>query len=154
MAEIEVQPKAPAAGKAQGTDATDASLGDLFRQLAQDSATLIRQEVALAKAELRDNAKTAAGDLSMVAVGVAIAATGALVLTAFLVILLGELLVNYWLAALLVGLVYLLLGGGLAWSKLNRLRAADLRPEHTIDTLKEDKQWIQDEIREARGGPR
>ena len=35
-------------------------LGDLFRQLAQDSATLVRQEMALAKAELRDKVKSVA----------------------------------------------------------------------------------------------
>jgi uncharacterized membrane protein YqjE len=160
MAEIRVQdrtaPPAPAAPPPGRPVAPmppvegDPSIGDLFRQLAQDSTTLIRQEVALAKTEVRENVKTAARDMTMIAVGGAIAAVGGLVLTAFLVILLGSLLVNYWLAALIVGVIYLLVGGGLAWSNLNRLREADLKPEHTIDSLKEDKEWIQQEIREAR----
>jgi uncharacterized membrane protein YqjE len=126
------------------------SIGELFRQLAQDSTTLIRQEVALAKTEVRENVKTAARDMTMIAVGGAIAAVGALVLTAFLVILLGSLLANYWLAALIVGLLFVLVGGGLAWSNLNRLRAAELKPEHSIDSLREDKEWLQEEIRDVR----
>lgn len=131
-------------------EGVEPSIGDLFRQLANDSTTLIRQEVALAKTEVRENVKSAARDMTMIAVGGAIAAVGALVLTAFLVILLGSLLGNYWLAALIVGLVYVLVGGGLAWSNLKKLQQAELKPEHTIDSLKEDKEWIQHEIREAR----
>jgi uncharacterized membrane protein YqjE len=137
----------PAEAAAPGAEP---SIGELFRQLAQDSATLIRQEVALAKLEMRENVKSAARDMTMIVVGGAIAAVGALVLTAFLVILLGSLMANYWLAALIVGVLYLIVGGGLAWSNLKRLRESELKPEHTIDSLKEDKQWLQQEIREAR----
>lgn len=129
---------------------TEPSISDLVRQLAQDSTTLIRQEVALAKSEMRDNVRTAARDMSMIAVGGAIAAVGMLVLTAFLVLLLGSLLQNYWLAALIVGLVFVIIGGVMAWSNLNSLRSAELKPEQTMDSLKEDKQWMQQEIREAR----
>jgi uncharacterized membrane protein YqjE len=130
--------------------AAEPSLGDLVRQLAQDSTTLIRQEVALAKMEMRENVKTAARDMAMIAVGGAIAAVGGLVLTAFLVILLGSLLLNYWLSALIVGLLFLIIGGVLAWTNLNRLRTADMKPEHTIDSMNENKEWIQQEIREAK----
>jgi len=159
MAEIQIKPTdeprdrtvvtaAPPPRAAVAGD--EASIGELFRQLAQDSTTLIRQEVALAKTEVRENVKVAARDMTMIAVGGAIAAVGALVLTAFLVILLGSLLLNYWLAALIVGLLFVVIGGTLAWTNVNRLREAEMKPEHTIESLKEDKEWLQDEIREAR----
>ncbi len=129
--------------------AAEPSLGELFRQLTQDSATLIRQEMALAKAELRENIATVARSVAMIAVGGVIALVGVLVLTAFLVILLGDLLANYWLAALIVGLLFAVIGGVLASTHLNRLRQVEFKPEHTIQTLKEDKQWLQSEIQDV-----
>jgi uncharacterized membrane protein YqjE len=152
MADIRLQeiPDPQTDGPRPPGTGTEPSISDLVRQLAQDSTTLIRQEVALAKSEMRENVRTAARDMSMIAVGGAIAGVGMLVLTAFLVLLLGSLLQNYWLAALIVGLVFVIIGGVMAWSNLNRLRSADLKPEQTIDSLKEDKQWMQQEIREAR----
>ncbi len=126
------------------------SLGELFRQLTQDSATLIRQEVALAKAELRENAGRVARSAAMIAVGAMVALVGVLVLTAFLVILLGDLLDNYWLAALIVGLLFAIIGGVLISTHLSRIRQTDLKPEQTIQTLKEDKQWLQSEIQDVR----
>ena len=75
-------------GQTRLTPREEPQLGDLFRQLAQDSATLIRQEVALAKAELRENVKSVARDAAKIAVGAVLAAVGALVMVAFLVLLL------------------------------------------------------------------
>jgi uncharacterized membrane protein YqjE len=157
MADIRVQQQTdtPEAGTGAPTPpsrapAGEPSIGDLFRQLAQDSTTLIRQEVALAKVEMRENVRAAVRDMTMLAIGAGIAALGALVLTAFLVLILGEALANYWLAALIVGAIYLLVGGVMAWSNLRSLRDSELKPEKTIDSLKEDREWIQQEIREAR----
>jgi uncharacterized membrane protein YqjE len=128
----------------------DAGLGDLFRQLAQDSATLLRQEVALAKAEVQQNVKTAVRDATMVAVGGGVAVVGALVLVLFLVLALGDALNEYWLGALIVGALFLIAGGLMAMGSLRRLRGDGLAPEKTIQTLKEDKQWAQSEIRQVR----
>jgi uncharacterized membrane protein YqjE len=130
--------------------AAEPGLGDLFRQLAQDSATLVRQEVALAKAELRENVSHAVRDAVMIAVGGVIALIGVLVLVAFLVLALGDALENYWLSSLIVGAVFLIAGGVLAMGSLRKLKRDGLAPERTIQTLKEDKQWAQNEIRQAR----
>jgi uncharacterized membrane protein YqjE len=126
------------------------ALGELFRQLAQDSATLVRQEVALAKAELQENVKQAVRSAAMVAVGGGIAVVGALVLVLFLVLALGDALNEYWLGALIVGVVFLIAGGVLAMGSLRKLKGDGLAPERTIQTLKEDRQWAQNEIRQVR----
>lgn len=130
--------------------AGEASLGDLFKQLAQDSATLVKQEVTLAKAEMRENLRSAGKDAAMIAVGGGLLLVGLLVLTAFLVAALGDLLDNYWLAALIVGLVYVVVGGVLARKYLAHLKNDDLGPDQTIQTLKEDKRWLQSEIQQAK----
>ena len=126
------------------------SLGDLFRQLADDSATLIRQEVALAKTEMRQNVQHAARDASMIAVGGVVAAIGALVLVAFLVMIVGKALGAPWAGALAVGLLFVVVGAVLAMRAAKHLKKDTLTPEQTIRSLKEDKQWVQSEMQQAR----
>jgi uncharacterized membrane protein YqjE len=133
-----------------GAPGPEPSLGELFKQLAQDSATLVKQEVSLAKAEMRENLRSATKDAAMIAVGGGLLLVGLLVLTAFLVAAIGDLLDNYWLGALLVGLVFVVVGGLLAKKNLNNLKKDDLGPDQTIQTLKEDKRWLQSEIQQAK----
>ena len=126
------------------------SLGDLFKQLAQDSATLVKQEVALAKVEMRENLRTAGKDAAMIAVGGGLLLVGLLVLTAALVAVIGDALDNYWLGALIVGLLFAVIGGVLAKKNLENLKRDSLGPEQTIQTLKEDKRWLQSEMQQAK----
>lgn len=133
-----------------GGAAPEPSLGELFKQLAQDSATLVKQEVALAKVEMRENLRSAGKDAAMIAVGGGLLLVGLLVLTAALVAVIGDMLDNYWLGALIVGLLFVVIGGVLARSNLAKLKKDSLGPEQTIQTLKEDKRWIQSEMQQAK----
>lgn len=134
------------------TPAAEPALGDLFKQLAQDSAVLVRQEIALAKAEMRANLRSTARDAAMAAAGGAMAAVGGLVLIAFLVMLVGDAVDEYWLGALIVGGLFTLVGGILAKKALNNLKHDSLTPEQTLTTLKEDGQWVQSEIQAVKRG--
>ena len=138
---------APADGR---NPAGEPQLGELFRQLAQDSATLVRQEMALAKAELRENVKSVARDTAKIAVGAVLAAVGALVLVLFLVLLLGDALGKYWLGALIVGVLFAVVGAVLAMGAMKRLKQDSITPDQTLQTLKEDKQWLQSEMKQVR----
>jgi membrane protein len=128
--------------------APDQSIGDLFRQLTTDSSHLIRQEINLAKTELRETGRSLgqAGTRLGIAIGVAI--PGLLALTAFLIIGLGDLMnENYWLSALIVGLAFL----GIAAALAKRARAAlkeGVGVPETAGTLREDAQWAKEEARE------
>jgi hypothetical protein len=126
------------------------SLGELFKQLAQDSSTLIKQEVALAKTELTSSLSRAAVDATMLTIWGGVAMVGALVLVAFLVVGLGDLIDSYWLSALIVGLLFMIVGGALAVSYLNKLKHMEMKPDATIQTLKEDKQWAQAEVQQVK----
>ncbi len=82
-------------------DVSDASVGELFQRLSRQTTTLVRQEMRLAQAELKEKAKRAgigAGLLGAAGV-VALAALGALV--AGLILLVGE-VVALWISAFLV----------------------------------------------------
>ena len=137
-------------GETRPVPRDEPQLGELVRQLAQDSATLVRQEVALAKAELRENVKGVMRDAAMVAVGGVVALLGVLLLVAFMALLVGDALDEYWLGALIVGVIFLVTGGLLTRKFLSSLKHDCLAPEQTIETLKEDKQWLQSEMRQAR----
>lgn len=134
----------------QPESAAEPSLGDLFRQLAQDSSLLIKQEITLAKTELSQSVSQAVGSAVWIAVWGAVALVGSLVLVTFLVLLLGDLLDNYWLAALIVGAVFTALGAALAMSHAKKLKAVSLAPETTLRTLQQDKVWAQAEAQDLK----
>jgi MFS family permease len=116
-------------------------IGDLVKQLAGQTSTLVRQEIELAKAEMSEKAATAgkgAGMLSGAAV-VGLLAAGAL--TAFLILLLSEAM-DAWLAALIVSVVLAAVAGVLALTGRKRIRdATPPVPEQTVETVKEDVEW-------------
>jgi Flp pilus assembly protein TadB len=121
------------------------SFGDLFRQLTQDLSTLMRQEVMLAKTELSQKASEAGKDVGLLAAGGAIAYAGFLVILAGVVLALG-LVLPWWASALIVGVVVAAIGYFLIRKGQTALKQADLRPKQTIETLKEDQQWVKEEV--------
>lgn len=129
----------------------DPSLGVLFKQLAEDSRTLIRQEVALAKAEMRENVRDVAKDAAVLAMGGGLLAVGLLVLTAFLAALLGDLLGdNYWLGLLIVGVLYSGVGAIMLARGRKGLKNDGVKPEQTIESLRDDGRWAKSEIDDAK----
>jgi hypothetical protein len=121
------------------------SLGDLFSQLTHDLSTLLRQEVMLAKTELSQKASKAGKDVGFLAVGGAIAYAGFLVILAGVVLALG-LVLPWWASALIVGVVVAAIGYFLIRKGQTALKQADLTPKQTIETLKEDQQWVKEQV--------
>ena len=119
----------------------DRSLGDLFSELSRETGTLIRKELELATTEMTATLRTATAHAGIVAAGGALAHAGFLVLLAAVVIGLTQLGVTAWLAALLVGVVTLLIGYMMANRGLAALRRTSVAPTKTIETLKENAQW-------------
>jgi hypothetical protein len=117
------------------------SLGELFSDLARDTGTLVRQEVALAKTEMTQKATQVGKDVGFLAAGGAVAYAGFLLLLAGIAIGLGQLGVPWWLAAFLVGLVVAIVGAVLVQRGLSALRLENLAPERTMETIKEDVAW-------------
>jgi Putative Actinobacterial Holin-X, holin superfamily III len=123
-------------------------LGDLVKQLADQTSTLVKQEMDLAKAEVKQQAQEAGKGVGMLVGGAVVALLGAGTLVAFLVMLLDGALPN-WLAALIVAVVLLALAAGLAMVGRNRLRRATPPAQQTVETVKEDVQWAKTQTRSA-----
>ena len=116
-------------------------IGELVKQLASETTTLVRQELELAKAEMREKAGKAGPGFGMIgaAGGMALLALGAM--TAFFILALDGALPN-WLAALIVAVVYSAIAAVLyARGKEKVDDAGSPAPRQTIETLKEDVEW-------------
>jgi uncharacterized membrane protein YqjE len=121
-------------------DLRERSTGELLKQLSQETSTLVRKELELARAELKEQGKRAgagaglfggAGAMGLVTLGA---------LTAFLIAVL-DTGMPLWVAALIVAVVEAAITGVLAMSGRNRIKEATPPAPQTVDTVKEDVRW-------------
>jgi uncharacterized membrane protein YqjE len=128
----------------QGKD--DRSIGELIAELSRETVALVRQEVHLAKAEMSQKASRVGKNVGFLIIGGVVAYTGLLAIVAAVIIVLGG-VIPLWLSALVVGLVIAALGLFLVVKGANTLRQEDPAPQETIETLKEDREWLRDQTR-------
>jgi hypothetical protein len=121
------------------------SLGELFTELAKDTSTLVRQEVALAQTEMTHKAVKTGKNIGFLVVGGAVAYAAALAIVAGVIIALG-LVIPAWAAALLVGVVIGIAGYFMITSAIAGLRRVDPVPHRTVETIKEDAKWLKKEV--------
>jgi hypothetical protein len=125
-------------------------IGDLVKQLAGQTSTLVRQEIDLAKAEMSHKAGVAGKGAGLLGGAAAVGLLAAGALTACLILALSE-VVPDWLAALIVALVMGAVAAVLAMQGRNRIRAATPPvPEQTVETVKEDVEWAKTRTSSAR----
>ena len=122
------------------------SVGDLLGELISESTTLVKQEITLAKTEVTRDVKAAAVSAGAAAAGGAVAYAGFIALVIGLGWGLGELLGGLeWLGITIAGLIVAAIGAVMLKGGLEKLKDIDPAPERTIQTLKEDKQWLKDQ---------
>jgi uncharacterized membrane protein YqjE len=121
-------------------DLREQSIGDLLKQLSQDTSTLVKQEMALARAELTEQGKRAGTGAGMLG-GAGVA--GLLTLGALTATLIGVLdaAMAFWLAALIVTVVWAAIAGVLALQGRNKIKEATPPAPQTVETVKEDVRW-------------
>jgi uncharacterized membrane protein YqjE len=116
------------------------SVGDLLKQLSQETTTLVRKELELAKAEVTEKGKQAGVGAGMFG-GAGVAGLLALgSLTAFLIALLATAM-EVWIAALIVTVLWAAVAGVLALMGRNKVQDATPPVPQTVETIKEDVQW-------------
>jgi hypothetical protein len=129
-------PAGPGAAGRAGIDVGEVSVGELMTNVTKDLSTLLRQEIALAKAELKTEAAKA---------GKSAGALGGAGFAGYMVLLflstalwwaLANVMDQGW-AALIVAVLWAIVGGILYATGRRRLRAVDPTPERTVETLKQ-----------------
>lgn len=121
------------------TDAArrDRSMAGLATSLLHDISMLFRQEIRLAQVETSEKVSQIGNAVTLLAAGGLIAFYGFLFLLLSATIAL-ENWVAAWLAALIVGGVVLIIGLILLSSGRSKLKGANMKPEHTIHSLRDD----------------
>ena len=119
------------------------SFGDLLGQLANNSASLVRDEIELAKQEMTEKVVVLRSGAIVVAVGSIICLVAVLTLTAAAVIALAS-LVGPGYSALIIGAALAIIGGVTAFTGLGKIKRTNLKPRQTMETLEEDKQWLKE----------
>ena len=117
------------------------SIGDLLRELASESTALVRGEIELAKQEMRESIARAGSGLVFMAVAALVGWLALSTLVAAAVVALVPFLGGA-LAALVVTVVLAVTAGTLLLLGRRRLKGARLKPEQTLESLREDKRWL------------
>jgi uncharacterized membrane protein YqjE len=128
----------------------DRPIGELLKQLSQETTTLVRQELELAKAEMAQKGKQAGVGAGMFGgAGVsALLGLGALSAAAIAAL---DAAMPLWLAALIVALVWLVVAGALALQGKRKVKdATPPVPEQTQESVKEDVQWAKTQAKSAK----
>jgi hypothetical protein len=112
----------------------------LFRELMNELKVLFQQEMQLFKLEMSHKASQAGKDVALIAMGGAIAYAGLLVILSAAVLGLAQVIPG-WASALIVGVVVVGAGYALIQKGLSDLKTMKAKPEQTIESLKETKQW-------------
>lgn len=131
-------------------DERERPTGELLKQLSDQTTTLVRQEIELAKLELQEKGKKAGVGAGMFggAGAVGLYALGAL--TATIILALATFLPG-WVAALIVTVVYGAIAGVLALrAKAEIKQATPPVPEQAVETTKEDARWVKSKAQSAR----
>lgn len=125
----------------QPPDVEDESVGSLVGRLTTHVSQLMQQELALAKAELRDEVKQAGKGAGMLA-GAGFAGWMLAIFASLTLMYLLEMGMNITLAALIVSLLWAAVAAALFVMGRKQLKQVNPKPEQTVESLKEDKEWL------------
>ncbi len=151
-----VRPAAPARDSAAGSYAASRgrSIPELIREFSRDLGTLVRQEAALAKAEVREKLAVYARNAAMIGIGAVLALGGLIVLLGALSTGLAAWMdaagmspnVYSWLAPLIVGGLTLGIAALLVMKAINKLKCESLAPQKTAQSLRETGEWVKEKV--------
>ncbi len=119
--------------------------GAMIADVIKDLQDLLRAEVQLAKTELKEDATGIGKAIGMIAAGAFVGLVAFIFLMLALVYLLDK-VVQGWLAAAIVGVGLAVIAAIVALAGKKQLSASNLKPEQTVETLKEDQEWAKQQI--------
>ena len=126
----------------------------LLKKLRDDTTTLVRDEISLAKTEINEKIASTSRNVGYLAAGVLVAYAAGILILQGISLLLRDLLiwggVNPTSASLfgflIVAAITGIIGAFLIVKALNTLKKEPLTPTKTAETLREDKEWVQNKV--------
>jgi Flp pilus assembly protein TadB len=124
------------------------STAELVKQASEQISRLVRDELALARAEMTTKAKRAGTGAGLLGGAGVVALYGVAALLATVIMLLA-LAMPYWLAALIVAIVLFAVAGVMALVGRRQVRQVGApMPEQAVDSIKTDVQTVTDAVKE------
>ena len=119
------------------------SVTSLVSGIIGDAQTLIQQQVALVREEIRTDLRKTKEAVSALAIGAAVAALAAGPLVFMFVALLHELAGwSWWASSGVVAAVFAVIGGGLIFTGVQRFRSFNPLPDQSVEAIKENVRWM------------
>jgi len=141
------EPTSAAATAANQATSTEPSLAQLLTGMVDDAKALLRQELALATHEIREDLRKTKTAMVSLGMGSGVAALGGLLLILMLVHLLQALAeLPLWACYGMVGGLFVLVGGVLLLSAQHTIARIHVVPPHTVDTMQENVQWLKEQV--------
>lgn len=137
----------PGIGPGDGDGLEQRSTPELMKEFVSEAQVLLKEELRLAKAEAKEEARKAAKAGVGFGAGAAFGYAGLLLFGAFLVAL-GSLFMPVWLSALIVAVVYFAIAGIAALYGKKQLD--NLEPARPVHGIKEEREWLSDTMRNVR----
>lgn len=122
------------------------SVTDVLQDIVRNIQEIVRSEVRLAKTEIRDEARKAKAAGLLIGVGVGTAVFAVLFLLLMIVYAL-SIVVPQWAAALIVAVALSIVAGITLNTGLKRFKQIHPTPERTVETLKENVEWVRQQTR-------
>jgi len=119
------------------------SFGELLGQLANNSSALVRDEIELAKREMSEKITRLRSAIIVVTAGAFIGYLAILALITAAIICLSN-YVGPGNAALIMAGILVIIGGVTVYIGVSQIKRTNLKPEQTIETLEEDKEWLKE----------
>lgn len=119
------------------------SIGDLLSNLAVQTTDLVQDQLALIGRELTEKARILRPALIMLAIGAFLAMLAAVALCAALILVISH-FINTWLSAAIMGVILGAIALILISLSVSRLRQTRLRPEQTLRSIEENKEWLKE----------
>jgi hypothetical protein len=126
------------------------SLAHLVRELRDETTELLRQEIALVRAEVGDSVSRMLRNAGLLGVGALVALLGLVFILAAIATLIAAALADAgveaptaaWLGPMIVGVVVAVVGVAMVQKARSTLRRTHLYPDQTVETMRENAQWI------------
>jgi len=138
--------------QAQESRTNGRTIADVMNEAKIEFKQFAETRIAMLQSEIREKIETIKASAPLMVVGALLALTAFLVLTAALICLVYVVFAGSryapFLACLIVGVVYAVIGGGLLFVGYRGISKKGLVPERTIKVLKDDKNWLQNEARQ------
>ena len=122
-------------------------IGDLLGDLGRQVSTLVRKEIDLARVEVTSSVGRMSRGAAMAGAGGAILYAGLLVLLLAIVLGLIEAGIDGWLAAFIVAVVVVVIGGVVTSMGVKQMQATDLAPKQTAETVRENVEFVKEQIK-------